>query len=121
MNRYYLLVVFLAFTNTLSNLLIKTGAGKIGKLPDNFIGIPGYLGELVTNWFLVGGLALFGLGFAIWVLVLNKVQLSTAAPIMSLGYVFIMIFSYLLLKESITTPKIIGVLTIIFGVFLITR
>ena len=111
MNKYYLLVILLAFTNTLSNLLIKTGAGKI----------EGLSFKILTNWYLVGGLALFGAGFGLWVLVLNKVQLSTAAPIMSLGYVFIMLFSYLLFKEPITGVKVAGVISILLGVALITR
>lgn len=121
MNPYYILVVLLAFTNTLSNLLIKTGAGKIEKFPNNIVEIISFMGKLATNWFLLGGLALFGLGFVMWVLVLNKVQLSTAAPIMSLGYVFIMIFSYFLFKEPITGIKVTGLVSILLGVMLITR
>ena len=121
MNRYYLLVVLLAFTNTLSNLLIKTGAGKIGSLPSSIIGAISFVGKLATNWFLVGGLALYGMGFVLWTLILSKVQLSTAAPIMSLGYVFIMIFSYFMFNESITGAKVAGVISILLGVVLITR
>jgi len=111
MNRYYLLVVLLAAMNTCSNILIKIGARRIDDV--SF--------KLLTNWFLIFGLALFGLGFVLWVFILSKVQLSIAAPIMSLAYVFIMIFSYLLFKEPITSVKVLGVISILFGVVLITR
>lgn len=111
MNGYYLLVALLAATNTCSNILIKIGASKID----------GISFKLFTNWFLVSGLTLFGLGFILWVFILNKVQLSIAAPIMSLAYVFIMIMSYFLFKEPITGVKIAGVISILFGVVLITR
>lgn len=121
MNMYYLLVVLLAFANTLSNLLIKTGAVKIGNFPTVWGQFPRYLWELITNWFLVGGLALFGAGFVLWVFILNKVQLSTAAPIMSFSYIFVTIFSYFLFKEPITGIKILGVMSILTGVVLITR
>lgn len=121
MNPYYLLVILAAFLNTIANLLIKNGAMKIGSLPHNLISIPPFLFKLATNWLLVGGLAVFGLGFLLWVLILNKVQLSTAAPIMSFGYVFIMIFSYFLFKEPITVTKIAGILIILLGVVIITR
>jgi drug/metabolite transporter (DMT)-like permease len=121
MNIYYILVIFAAFLNTIANLLIKTGANKIESLPNNFIGIIPFLFKLTTNWFLIGGLAVFGVGFLLWVLILNKVQLSIAAPIMSFGFVFIMIFSYFLFKEPITLTKIAGVITILLGVVMITR
>lgn len=111
MNRYYLLVVLLALTNTCSNVLIKIGASKID----------GISYKLLVNWFLISGLALFALGFVLWVFILNKVQLSIAAPIMSMGYVFIMIMSYLLFKEPITGVKVAGVISILLGVALITR
>ncbi len=121
MNLYYFLVVVAAFLNTIANMLIKTGANKIGTFPRDYNGTIPFLLKLITNWFLVGGLAVFGLGFLLWVLILNKVQLSAAAPIMSFGYVFIMIFSYFLFKEPITATKIVGVLVILLGVIIITR
>jgi drug/metabolite transporter (DMT)-like permease len=111
MSGYYLLVILLAATNTCSNILIKIGANKVDGI--NF--------KLLTNWFLIIGLTLFGLGFILWVFILNKVQLSIAAPIMSLAYVFIMIASYLLFKEPITGVKVIGVILILFGVVFITK
>ena len=111
MNRYYLLVILLALMNACSNILIKIGAGKVD----------GINLKLLTNWFLISGLSLFGFGFILWVFILSKVQLSVAAPIMSMAYVFIMIVSYFLFKEPITGVKIAGVISILFGVVLITR
>jgi drug/metabolite transporter (DMT)-like permease len=121
MNGYYFLAALAAFLNTIANMFIKTGASKIGNLPHNFHEALIFFFKLATNWFLVGGLAIFGCGFLIWVIVLNKVQLSAAAPIMSLGYVFIMILSYFLFKEPITFTKISGVIVILLGVVIITR
>jgi len=110
-NKYYLLVVLLAAMNTCSNLLIKLGASKIESFSI----------RIITNWYLVSGLVLFGLGFVLWIFILNKVQLSTAAPMMSLSYVFVMIISYFLFNEPITSPKIAGVVMILLGVMFITR
>lgn len=121
MNPYYLLVVGVAFLNTLANLLLKTGAGKIGTIPHDLSGILSFSLKLVSNWFLIGGLFFFGLGFLVWVLILNKVPLGSAAPLMSLGYVFILVLSYFLFKEPITATKIVGVLVILLGVIIITR
>jgi len=121
MNIYYFAVIGIAFLNTIANMLLKTGANKIGTMPHDFGGIFPFSVKLVTNWFLLGGLFFFGLGFVAWIFVLNKVQLSAAAPLMSMGYVFILILSFLLFKEPITVTKIIGVIVILLGVIIITR
>jgi drug/metabolite transporter (DMT)-like permease len=121
MNPYYLLVILAAFLNTIANMMIKTGANKIGNIPDNTGEIIPFLARILGNWFLIFGLGVFGISFLLWVLILNKVQLSAAAPLMSTGYVFILIMSYFLFKEPITLTKAAGIMIIFLGVVVITR
>ncbi|MCI8492629.1 MULTISPECIES: EamA family transporter [Anaerotruncus] len=63
----------------------------------------------------------YGLFFAVTfvnVLALKYVPLSWSPVIESMGYVFVSILSYVLLKEHISKKKIIGMLVIILGVIL---
>jgi len=57
----------------------------------------------------------------LWIKVLSKVELSYAYPMVSLGYVLIMIFSYFFFKENITPIRIVGVVLIMIGVVLVAR
>ncbi|MBC2425350.1 SMR family transporter, partial [Clostridium beijerinckii] len=63
----------------------------------------------------------YGLSFLLWIKVLSKVELSYAYPMVSLGYVLVMLFSYFIFKENITPLRILGIAFIILGVILVAR
>lgn len=67
------------------------------------------------------GIISYGLSLLFWLYVLSKMELSKAYPLVSLGYVFSMVFAYLWLDESITALKIAGVILIITGVVCISK
>jgi undecaprenyl phosphate-alpha-L-ara4N flippase subunit ArnE len=50
---------------------------------------------------------------------LAKLQLSLAYPLLSFSFIFVTIFSVLLLKEKITIKRAIGISFIIIGVILV--
>ncbi len=67
------------------------------------------------------GMAMYGLSFVLWIKVLSKVELSYAYPLVSLGYIVIMVFSYFYFKEEISLYRAIGVSFIAIGVVLVAR
>ena len=69
----------------------------------------------------LGGLAIFGVSALLWLVALSRVKLSVAYPMISLGYVAVIFFSWLILRESVKPITIAGCLVIMFGVFLISR
>jgi len=68
---------------------------------------------------LLAGILAYLVSMIIWVLALKQFKLSTAYPILSLGYVLVYILAAILpgLQESITTEKTIGIALIMFGVW----
>jgi drug/metabolite transporter (DMT)-like permease len=68
-----------------------------------------------------GGLALFGLSAAMWIVVLSRTSLSFAYPFASLTYVLILLFDRFVLKEPVSGLRYGGVALIIFGLVLISR
>ena len=81
----------------------------------------GALGQVLVKYGAVNLDLNFSPGHLLWIKVLSKVELSYAYPMVSLGYVLVMIFSYFLFKENITPLRIAGVLFIILGVVLVAR
>lgn len=97
-------------------ILLKEGvrrAGGIGFGPELF--------RLLFTPLVFGGFFLYGLSSVIWLMILSRVQLSIAYPMLSLGYILVVLAGWWFLKEAITAYKIIGVLIIMVGVFVITR
>ncbi len=68
----------------------------------------------------IGYMALILRG-VIWIVILKKHDLSSAYPLISLSYVFIILLSYFLFSEPLSIEKITGALLIIIGVLLIGR
>ncbi|WP_304541769.1 EamA family transporter [Desulforamulus aquiferis] len=54
-----------------------------------------------------------------WLKVLSTMELSLAYPMVSLGYVLVMVLSFLFLGETFTIHKLLGVAAVITGVMLI--
>ena len=65
------------------------------------------------------GLALFGISALFWLVVLSHVPLSLAYPVVGISYIFVVIFSRLVLHEHIPTLRWIGALVVAMGIALI--
>ena len=104
----YLLLMFLGtFFSAISQVLLKQSAGKTYKSV-----IYEYL-----NWRVI---VAYGISFS--TLLLNTyaftvVDMKYGAVIDTFSYVFVMVLSWLILKEYFTKGQLIGNLTIITGIF----
>jgi undecaprenyl phosphate-alpha-L-ara4N flippase subunit ArnF len=76
---------------------------------------------LLRAWPVAAGLASYGLSSICWLLALRKFPLSTAYPMVSLGYVLVMLISVWLFHETISMQKWLGAAVILAGVALIAR
>lgn len=113
------LILASVFLSSLGQILVKYGAGNLDL---NFAtGAISSIIEILKNVPVMAGIITYGLSFLLWIKVLSKVELSYAYPMVSLGYVLVMIFSYFVFKENITFIRVLGVVFIITGVILIAR
>lgn len=76
---------------------------------------------VATNPYIVGGLACYGLGAVTWIMVLSRVPLSFAYPMLALNQVLILLVAWLFLGETVGAMRWAGVALIIGGVFLVSR
>ena len=67
------------------------------------------------------GFFLYGISSLFWLLILSRLPLSSAYPILAMNFVLITLVSVVFLGETISTGKIIGTLLIIAGVVVIGR
>lgn len=75
--------------------------------------------DIIQNWYLIGGFAIYGISAAILVVSLKYGELSVLYPIISLSFVWVNIISFEFLGEQLNTFKWAGVSLIILGVSLI--
>ncbi len=115
-----LLIIMTVMINTTGQFVIKTGVNRIGKISirEDFFGT---ILKAFTSWIIIGGFGLYFLSAIIWIIILSRVELSWAFPILSLSYVITVLISPLLLHETFSPQRLLGTLVICVGVFLVSR
>jgi multidrug transporter EmrE-like cation transporter len=67
------------------------------------------------------GMVCYGASVCVWLAALSKAPVSTAYPMLSLGYVAVAVVSVMWLGESMSVPKVLGIALICAGVILVSR
>lgn len=116
---HILLILSSVLLNCSAQFLIKKGMIAIGEI--NIIGIIQNIRLLILNIWLWIALVCYMLSFFLWLNVLSKLEVSFAYPFLSIGYVISLIIGHFLFGENISTIRIIGIIIICIGVFIISK
>ena len=114
---HMLLVLLAAFIGSFGGVFLKSGAAELHK---------GWLHLVISekppffNWRLASGVLLFLLSSVFFVLGIRPPgQLSVLYPMVSLGYIFTLLWSRIFFKEPLTRMKFAGLFLILLGVFFV--
>ena len=104
---------------TAGQILIKSGLNNSGHPQVGLAAVTMAIRSIFTARIFLGFVA-YGISSILWLMILRRVDLSWAYPMISMSYIFVVILSWLILHEqpnwSITIP---GLVLIIAGVSLI--
>ena len=115
-----LLLFFNVSLTVTGQLLLKQGMLKVGRI-ESLSGVFPKLIHAFLNPFVIGGISVYGVTTVIWLVILSRIKLSIAYPMISLGYVLAIFFSWLFFKESVPNLRIVGAIVICVGVYLVAR
>jgi multidrug transporter EmrE-like cation transporter len=111
---HMLLVLLAAFIGSFGGVFLKSGAEQVRE---------GWMYLFVArnppffNWRLASGVGLFLLSSYFFVLGIRPPgELSVLYPMVSLGYIFTLLWSRIFFKEPLTRTKFIGLALIVAGV-----
>jgi multidrug transporter EmrE-like cation transporter len=76
---------------------------------------------LFRSWPFWGGMFCYAASVCVWLAALSKAPVSTAYPMLSLGYVVVAAVSTLWLGEALSPAKVLGIALICAGVVLVSR
>lgn len=102
-----------------AQILLKAGTNALKALPAAD-GPLTFVLRVATQPFMIGGLVCYALSFGVWILVLSRLPVSVAYPMLALGYIVTAILGFALFGEQLGWVKITGVLIIILGVTILT-
>jgi drug/metabolite transporter (DMT)-like permease len=111
------LLLFSVLISVAGQFFLKTGAMKLGKVhAGNIINL---ILNMITIPELLLGLTCYGIGAIAYILLLTRVNLSVAAPAVSVGYIFSVLLGFFILREPISVMRLVGLGFIVTGVILV--
>ncbi len=117
---FILEIIAICFSVT-GELLLKSGMSRIGVLSISPSALFPTLGRALSLPRIWAGFGCFIVGAVFWLSVLSRVNLSWAYPMLSLGYILILLVSAILLKEHVSMIRWVGALVICAGIVLVFR
>lgn len=111
MNVYILILLFSVCVASFAQILLKISAAKTYSSP-----IREYL-----NFYVICGYGMMFFSMFLTVFSYRGLDFSNVPVIESLGYVVVMVLSYLFFKEKISKRKILGMAIILAGIFVYYR
>jgi drug/metabolite transporter (DMT)-like permease len=102
------------FLGATGQFLFRLGMISYGKV--TVVNIWKQLVGIITTPAIFIGFVCFGISSILWLVVISRWELSSAYPLVSLGYVIAIIYGATFLQEVITLPKIVGSGLILLGI-----
>jgi multidrug transporter EmrE-like cation transporter len=121
MSKYIPLILCGVLLNAFAQLALKQGMRLIGTFSFSFENMIPILIKVSVNPFILAGLTCYVLSVLVWLMVLSRVEVSFAYPLLSIGYVVTAFAGFLFFDENMGYIRWAGILIICLGVYLITR
>src|SRR5260370_41468214 len=104
-----------------AQLFLKAGTNALGVITLTSDNWSATFGRMAAEPHFIAGAAFYVVSVVVWILGLSRVPVSIAYPMLSLGYVVNAIAAHYLFGEAVTTTRIIGIFTILLGVYFVAR
>ena len=118
----WLLILTGVGLNAAAQLLLKLATRPLGHFTVfNFDTLNSSILILFKSIPFWAGMLCYAASICVWLAALSKAPVSTAYPMLSLGYVVVAFASVLWLGESMSMPKVLGIALICAGVVLVSR
>lgn len=101
-----LLVILASFIGSFGAVFLKAGADKLERS----------LAGLLLNWRLSAGVSFYLASFVIYTVALRNGELTILYPMVSIGYLWTLLWARLIFKEPFTGNKFAGIGLILAGV-----
>jgi multidrug transporter EmrE-like cation transporter len=120
MKNFVMIIVCVLF-GVCGQLLLKQGMSAEGDEIDELREVLPRLARAFLDPLVLSGFLLYGISAALWLVVLTRADLSYAYPLLSMGYILVVILSRVLFREAVTPARFLGTLVICLGVYLISH
>ena len=115
------LILLGVLLNAVAQLLLKQGMLLIGSLEMTVSALTAAAPKLLASPFIWAGLLSYVVSVAVWLIVLSRVDVSYAYPMVGLGYVFATAVAWGVFHENVSAMRVLGMLVVCAGIYIIAR
>src|SRR5690349_10312990 len=94
--------------NAVAQLLLKAGMMQIGHFDFSMANAMHIGMKVMMNPPILTGLVCYGVSVIVWLLVLSRVPVSLAYPMLSIGYIVTALAAYYFFGEPLTSARLMG-------------
>jgi multidrug transporter EmrE-like cation transporter len=116
-----ILAVFSVSLNAAAQIFLRKTMVGVGPLPGDRSDLIPYAFAVVLNPWFIAGMTCYAVSIGVWLIVLSKLEVSVAYPLLSIGYVITAVVGFFFLGENVTLLRVFGIALICGGLFFITR
>lgn len=117
----YFLILLGVLLNAGAQLLLKAGTNQIGHFDFSLANVLPIASKIMVNPPILAGLFAYAVSVVVWLLVLSRVQVSFAYPLLSTGFIVNAVAAYYLFGEDLSLIRVVGIFVIILGVYLVSQ
>lgn len=117
----FLMILFCVLLGSTAQLSLKHGMDAVGRFSPEGSQLVGSFVRAFSNGYVIVGFLLYGIASLMWMVILSRVPLSFAYPMISMGYVIVVVLSKYLFHEEVSPVRFAGTLVICVGVILVSR
>ena len=121
MNKYLPLILTGVLLNSAAQIVLKQGMRAIGSFAFTWENIIPIGVRTASNPFILLGIGFYGISVIVWLMVLSRVDVSYAYPMLSVGYIVAALAGKMFFGEPVDLVRWLGIVTICIGVYFITR
>jgi len=121
MNQYLPLILLGVLLNAAAQLALKQGMRTIGSFAFSLESVIPIGARVALNPFIIVACICYVVSIIVWIMVLSRVEVSYAYPLLSIGYIVVALAGQALFGEVVGSVRWAGILIICLGVYLITR
>lgn len=116
-------LVFLSVLLTVAaNLMLRAGVDRAGGFPAQLQLMFNTIARLMSQPLFDFGILLYAVASLVWFHVISTEILSIAYPLLvSLTFTFVTLGAIVIFGETLTLPKVVGMLIILIGIMIVSR
>lgn len=119
MSKYFIFVIITVFLNAASQLLLKVGISRVGKVSFDTANIIKLVLGALTNGYIMLGLITMTVSMVTHILSLSRFDVSFVFPFISFAYIIVAVWGVVFLGEQFNMTRYIGIAVILAGTIIL--